>query len=442
LWSPVSSQGDDERGRTQNGEARRGMTTANPRFHLLDSLRAIAALMVFALHLPWVARLGLDNPGLLAQLDSGVALFFLISGFLLYRPFARSRYAGEKTPGLLPYAVRRGLRIFPAYWVALVGVVLLVGASGEALTATPVFSARGALAYFPLLQVYDSHTLLGGISAAWTLAVELSFYALLPLWAMVLRRVPCKSSGGFLRTELLALCALFVVGVTWTSIAAAQGPAPAAAFVDVTLIKPWLYVLPAYLDQFALGMALAVLSVVVADRARTPAAVRVVDQAPWLPWLVAGLVLLVMGSVPDWLSGHTTEIIAIHELQGIFALGVLLPAVFGDPDRGLVRKLLANRILLWIGLISYGVYLWHVAIMSKLVDLGALDTLGRFGFTATALGVTLVAAAASFYGLERHALRLGRRLSHRRRAQDADARMRDLREHEHERPEPRPAEGA
>ena len=69
--------------------------------------------------------------------------------------------------------------------------------------------------------------------------------------------------------------------------------------------------------------------------------------------------------------------------------------------------------------------------MSKLSDLGALDAVP---FTAIALGLTLIVAAASFYGIERHALRLGRRLSHRRRSQDADMRMRDL--PSHERPEP------
>lgn len=147
---------------------------------------------MFAVHLPWVYRLAADNPvqPYFQQLKAGVAVFFLISGFLLYRPFARTRYAGDHLPATLPYAERRALRIFPAYWVALAGAVVLVGRSGEAVTATPVLSVHGALAYFPLMQVYDSNTLLGGISAAWTLSVELSFYVMLPLWAMLLRRVP------------------------------------------------------------------------------------------------------------------------------------------------------------------------------------------------------------------------------------------------------------
>src|SRR5207237_4074846 len=130
-----------------------------------------------------------------------------------------------------------------AYWVAPPVVVLLRGSAGEATTTTPVFTAHGVVAYFGFLQVYDSQTLLGGISAAWTLCVEVTFYAMLPLWAMLLRRVPCRSERGFLRSELLALAGLYVVGVAWVAITAPHARAPVAALLDVTRIKPWLYVL-------------------------------------------------------------------------------------------------------------------------------------------------------------------------------------------------------
>ena len=409
----------------------------NPRFPLFDSLRAIAALCIFAVHLPFAYQMSADDPlrPYLLELNVGVAVFFLISGFLLYRPFARARLTGDRRPGTAAYAGRRVLRIVPAYWVALPAVVLLIGPAGQGGTSTPVFSWDGFPAYFGFAQVYDSSTALGGISAAWSLCVEVTFYALLPLWAMLLRRIPCRSSGAFLRSELLALTALAAIGVGWTAVWAARANLNPAAFFDVTQNQPWRYVLPGFLDHFAAGMALAVVSVWAAERPSRPRVLRAIERAPWLPWLVAAAAYAAIGQLGSLLpNSWAGRYLVTHELQAVVALGLLLPAVFGDPRRGLVRRLLSNRALLWLGLVSYGLFLWHAAIIRRLGDEGALDSLGSVGFTAVALALSLAAAAASFYVVERPALRLGRRLSRRRRSQDADVRMRDL--GRHERPQP------
>ena len=413
------------------------MNVSAPRFPLFDSLRAIAALSVFAVHLPLVATMSDDHflKRYLLELNLGVAVFFVISGFLLYRPFAQARYQGDPAPSARFFGTRRALRIVPAYWVALPVVVLMLGMSGESATANPVFTPSGVITYFGFLQVYDPDTLLGGISAAWTLCVEVTFYAMLPLWALLMRRFSSRSPEQFARTELLALAGLFAIGFTWTAVAASNTTPTANVFLDPTQIEPWLYVLPAYLDHFAVGMALAVASVALANRGAQPKPVRLIERAPWVPVLMAALALVVTAQLSDWFAGNWgTRFIATHELQAVIALGLLLPAVFGDPETGWVRRLLRNRALLWVGLVSYGLYLWHAAIIAKLVDLGARDSLSDLSFTVAALALSLLAAAASFYLVERHALRLGRRLSRRRRSQDADVRMGDLARHE--RPEP------
>lgn len=414
-------------------DARPDAPGVDVRFPLFDSLRAIAALSVFVVHQPLVVHMSVHNPlrRFLIHGQIGVAVFFLISGFLLYRPFARARLARTAGPAIGAYGIRRALRIAPAYWVALAFTVLLVGASGEAAKAVRVFSPHGVVAYFGFLQVYDSRTLLGGISAAWSLCVEVGFYALLPVWALALRRIAFRSRAGFLRTELAGLAALFVAGVAWTAFGAVRSVPHANLFLDVTSFKLWLWVLPAYLDHFALGMGLAVVSVWAVERSRPPAAVRFVGRAPAVPWVLAFVTFLAIGQLPFWVSrSWALDYVITHVLEGLFALLLLLPAVFGDPRRGAVRRLLGSRVLLWIGLVSYGVYLWHVAILRRLS--ADLPGLGDGGLLVVGLVLTLAAAAASFYVVERPALRLSRRLSARRRSQDADFRMRDLPRHERE----------
>src|SRR3954453_13942377 len=99
----------------------------NPRFPLVDGLRAVAALSVLVTHTAFLS--GFNGHGLLggitARLDVGVALFFVISGFLLYRPFVAARMGGRGGPRAGLYFRRRALRILPAYWLALTVLGLL-----------------------------------------------------------------------------------------------------------------------------------------------------------------------------------------------------------------------------------------------------------------------------------------------------------------------------
>src|SRR3954452_12960796 len=99
-------------------------------FPLVDGLRAVAALLVIVHHAGIYAVLGGTDSVLrpyVARLDVGVAIFFLISGFLLYRPFVRARFRSIGAPRPLAYGWRRFLRIVPAYWVALTVIALWLG---------------------------------------------------------------------------------------------------------------------------------------------------------------------------------------------------------------------------------------------------------------------------------------------------------------------------
>ncbi len=157
------------------------------RFPLFDSLRAIAAIAVLATHAAVFA--GLETSGgtttgqYAARLDVGVAVFFVISGCLLYRPFVRSRVNAMPAPATGPYAWRRFLRIVPAYWLALTVVAVFFGTSGS------VFSWPEVVRYYGVGQAYGQDTLGGGLTQAWSLTVEVAFYVFLPLWAWLMRRV-------------------------------------------------------------------------------------------------------------------------------------------------------------------------------------------------------------------------------------------------------------
>ncbi|HEX8076055.1 MAG TPA: acyltransferase [Thermoleophilaceae bacterium] len=381
------------------------MNVQNPRFPLFDSLRAIAALSVLFFHTAFVLH-QFTRPGVghwAVQLNIGVTIFFLISGFLLYRPFVQARYSGAPRPRLIPYAIRRVARIVPAYWVALTLIALWLGLDA-------VFTAGNAPVYYGFAQVYSHHTLLavtlrGGIGHAWTLCVEMSFYVLLPLWAMLQRRAPARSTRGFAIAEALPLLAIFAAGVAWnyTQIQSTGG------IVDFT---SEIATLPAFLDHFALGMGLAVASVILAGRERQPLVVRAVERAPWAPWLLAGAAFVVLcnvGSGVDTIDGEATR----HLIRGVVALFLLLPAVFGDDRGGWVRRLLADRRLQWVGLVSYSLYLWHPAVLAKLADAHVDRPLGGPGYAVVGLVACLAVAAVSFYLIERPALRLGRRLAGR-----------------------------
>jgi peptidoglycan/LPS O-acetylase OafA/YrhL len=90
-----------------------------------------------------------------------------------------------------------------------------------------------------------------------------------------------------------------------------------------------------------------------------------------------------------------------HALQLAVAVALLVPAVIGAG--GPVRGLLAWRPLAWVGLVSYGLYLWHLDVLRELDDAPAAVVVLVGPVLAIALG------AASWYAIERYALRLGRR---------------------------------
>lgn len=359
-------------------------------FDALDGIRAIAAFAVVATHAGFNSGRSLDRgpfAPFLARLDFGVTLFFLLSGFLLFRPFASAAIAAAPGPSVPSFWWRRFLRIMPAYWLAV--VVML------AVTNRP-HTGKDWLSYLTLTQTYTGHDLDPHLTQMWTLVVEISFYAILPLLSVLTRRLfrNAELTGQLALVATLALTAsvsTIVIQRVWSSTAIGM---------------LWL---PAYLDWFALGMFLAVASCVQPEGRRWRTTLGEWAQYPGTCWAVAGA-LFWMSTLPlagprDLHPSTTWEWMTRHLLYGATAFFLLLPATLGSS--GWVRAALGNKVARWLGEVSYGVFLWHLGLLLIIQRaLGFRTFGGHFAelFLLAAASATAV-AALSWHFYERPLLR-------------------------------------
>ncbi len=387
-----------------SGHKVEAVVARHDRFPLVDSVRAIAALTIFFFHISFhLGLIGTDFLSrLLGNLNVGVPIFFVVSGFLLYRPFVAARFAGSPSPPIEPYSIRRALRIVPAYWAALVIVTLALG-----LEST-VFTPSGVVIYFGFLQVYDIGTVIGGIGQAWTLGIEVSFYIALPIWAFLSRRLLPHSGGRrqLILGEIWALAALFSASLLWQLLISPRFVPGDQGYMFGQ------FALPVFADQFALGMAMAAVSVAIQTGSRKPRSFQFVERNPWV-WVLAGLALyavlgLKVASINLGTSWADSPFIR-HQLKGLIGVCVLAPAVFGAALGGRVRGFLGWRPLMLLGLISYSFYLYHLAAIFIVDKIGWLHQLGWEVVALAAFAASVAAAAISYRLIEAPGIALGRR---------------------------------
>ncbi len=383
------------------------MPTADPtphRFASLDGVRALAAITVVVFHAAVSA--GITGGGPVAGTTTrglgnlGVGVFFALSGFLLYRPYVTAHFTDTTPRPLGRYVRHRVLRIFPAYWLA-VGASIVV--FGLVVPAT-VGNITGILTltdiYFP--RLYISNT---PVPVAWTLTAELAFYLLIPVVALVISRgigARARSPKGKLVSQFVGIGVLVAVAYGYRfAVLVSDGAFPVNAY-------SWF---PTYLDWFSGGMLLAVAVAWRDSGGALPRWLEGLGARWWLSWVLAGWAYLVTiilreRAIPDGIAfGFITanERLITMALTALISALVVLPAVIGEHSDGPMARALRRRTVSWIGMVSYGIYLWHLFVMRWLEETWQLkDFWPLLGATVV---LTIPIAAASWYLVEAPLLR-------------------------------------
>ncbi|MBS1123438.1 MAG: acyltransferase family protein [Deltaproteobacteria bacterium] len=333
------------------------------RIATLDGLRALSIVAVIFSHTLGTHMLGggmVPDPDRLRVLaDLGVRTFFIISGFLITTLLVREREKSGRI-SLAGFYLRRTFRIFPAFYVFL-GVVLVLATIGWISVPRDdlIYAATYTMNFHAEREWWVGHL--------WSLAVEEQFYLLWPLAVVMLgvRRALIVALVGIMLAPVLRIGAW----ICWPEVR----PLTDQAF-------------PFVFDALATGCVLAIGR----DWLETQPLYLTLLDAPTF-WLLpaAGIVALSISTVWFNLGAGVT--------LGNIAIAMAIHRCVRHPDLR-VGRFLESRMLVWVGSMSYSLYLWQQLFV---------DRHSEFWANAFPLNLVLAAAAAivSFYLVERPVLR-------------------------------------
>nr|WP_231496653.1 acyltransferase [Rhodococcus sp. UNC363MFTsu5.1] len=361
----------------------------------LEGMRGFAALGVLVTHVAF--QTGATGDPVLGRIwgrfDMAVALFFALSGFLLWRPHAAVARGLGTAPATGRYLLHRAARILPAYWVAVVLILLFLPEAGGGLQVW--------LANLGLVQVFVPLTLTGGLTQMWSLSVEVAFYVLLPLIALVFVRL----RGASARLRIPVLLAAAAASLGWVFVPV---PTPDAIHSD-----NWL---PGYLPWFAAGMVLAELALLVDSPAH-----RLARRRGWMAVIAVVAFALSCTDLagPEGLTRAEPWQYSVKiALGAVLAFALLAPLVLGDTVR---HRILASPFALAVGRWSYGVFIWHLAVLSIIFPVfGIVPFSGSFVFVLVVTICLSLAVASASYALVEEPVRLAvKNWESRRNAREA-----------------------
>jgi peptidoglycan/LPS O-acetylase OafA/YrhL len=327
---------------TASGDAR-----PVPHLAALDGLRGIAILLVVWYHVWEISWLPADvhagpivwNFNVFPETGSaGVDLFYFISGFCLFYPYARTLFDGAPRQSIATFAYRRVLKIVPSYYlaIALLTVFGLAQYSGQRDEVAQIVS------HLTFTQNLWDGTWSGIDGVMWSLATEVQFYVLFPAICWCAMRKP-----------LGTFAALFVTANLYRF-----------AFAHAANVNHMVDRLPGAIDLFAAGIFAAWAYRFIAVRRPALAAKRALWTA------VAGAVALACYALLAYEFAHRYDTgwnvgwkVTFRPAFDLLLLPLTLGSLFAFP---LWQRALANRALVFLSVISYNVYLWHQPIAKLL----------------------------------------------------------------------------
>lgn len=325
------------------------MVKAKNRLQVLDALRGIAALGVVLFHyLPYYNELyghSFDTPNVLEFGRYGVHLFFMLSGFVIFMTL-------ERTENARWFGLARAFRLLPALWVGIIITFLTVHALGPDDRTVPLMTA---IMNFTLLHSYLDHAHVDG--AYWSLVIEMTFYVWMAILFYTLKN-----------WQQLRMVLFSWVIVSYVAVINLESLSPTLFFITNDLL------FTSYAPLFISGILL-------------------------YHWYKSGS--LTASEVFFLALSMSHALIAYPAPFNIFVLacyGIFVLAICG------YLNFIVNRATLWLGSLSYSLYLVHQNIGYGIIDHSYAVGLSGLTGVAIALSISLILATAIHYYVEKPAL--------------------------------------
>lgn len=391
------------------------------RSRAIFGIRGLAAVALLTVHVAIFAGLlgtrVLDPPQppsnpvgafFVSGLPSFIGVFFVLPALFLYLPFAKAVISGKPRPPAGKRLVRRLIRLLPAYY-ALYLVVLL------ALNRDAIDGLWYVLRPILLLQVYTPSPFvpqfMNGMEITWSVPSMVQWYLALPLIAWAVHRFAERGETPLARARRLMLPVpiLITAGIGWLFFVKAQG-------WDNRIVFWWPQ---GFAPAIGIGMGLAILvALSQVSPGDTSRLLRTAAARPHLFWIGAVAVYLVNCARPFSVIGMdaiytVSGLLITYLMVAMFGLLASVPLISGGRQPRLIEQVLTNGLVVHLGRVSYGIYLWHFAVMHFYLQPERIlsgdarpirEFYGQVGFweleAVTLIGAAII-ATLSYYLLER-----------------------------------------